>query len=327
MPAHVARTAQEIEQLGRHTAGMSSGDRREPSEPEFRRVLFAGYPDRVAQRRDAGSPRVRLASGAGAVLSPESGVRGGEFLIAVDVHASTRPGDPDSRVRLASVVEREWLEPTAVDVVHRLDDDGTVRAFEIDRYDALILSERSQPIDPDVAAGILAAAYLKRQMPDDDVTLIRRLAFAGIDVPLEPLVRTAGFGVRRLGDIDLSAALPREAAAAIARDAPEQIVVPSGRSVRLEYREDGTVAAAVKLQELFGLAETPRVGPRREPVLLSLLAPNGRPVQLTRDLRSFWDRTYPEVRKELRGRYPRHPWPDDPWNAVPTARPIRKPRG
>jgi len=327
MPAHVVRTAQQIEQLGRHTAGMNSGDHGEPSESEFRRVLFAGYPDRVAQRRDAGSPRVRLASGAGAVLSPESGVRGGEFLIAVDVHASTRPGDPDSRVRLASVVEREWLEPTAVEVVHRLDDDGTVRAFEVDRYDALILSDRSQPIDPDVAAGILAAAYLKRQMPDDDVTLIRRLAFAGIDVPLEPLVRTAGLGVRRLGDIDLSAALPREAAAAIARDAPEQIVVPSGRSVRLEYREDGTVAAAVKLQELFGLAETPRVGPRREPVLLSLLAPSGRPVQLTRDLRSFWDRTYPEVRKELRGRYPRHPWPDDPWNAVPTGRTIRKPRG
>jgi ATP-dependent helicase HrpB len=104
------------------------------------------------------------------------------------------------------------------------------------------------------------------------------------------------------------------------------IAVPSGRSVRLEYREEGTVAAAVKLQELFGLAETPRVGRRREPVLLSLLAPNGRPVQLTRDLRSFWDRTYPEVRKELRGRYPKHPWPDDPWNAVPTARTTRKTR-
>src|SRR4029079_196571 len=110
------------------------------------------------------------------------------------------------------------------------------------------------------------------------------------------------------------------------RDAPEAIVVPSGRSVALEYTEDGRVMAAGQLQELFGLAETPRIGPGREPLLLSLLAPNGRPVQLTRDLRSFWDRTYPEVRKELRGRYPRHPWPDDPWNAVPTARPIRKPR-
>jgi ATP-dependent helicase HrpB len=328
MPAHVVRTAQQIEQLGRHAAGTSTGDRGEPSEVEFRRVLFSGYPDRVAQRRDAaGSPRVRLASGAGAVLSLESGVRGGEFLIALDVHASTRSGDPDSRVRLASVIEREWLEPTASEVVHRLDDSGTVQAFEIDRYDALILSERSRPIDPDVAAGILAAAYLERPLPEDAARLVRRLAFAGINVPLEPLVRAAALCVRRLGDLDLPAALPREAAAAIARDAPEQITVPSGRSVRLEYRDDGTVAAAVKLQELFGLAETPRVGPRREPVLLSLLAPNGRPVQLTRDLRSFWDRTYPGVRKELRGRYPKHPWPDDPWHAVPTGPTARKTRG
>ena len=88
--------------------------------------------------------------------------------------------------------------------------------------------------------------------------------------------------------------------------------------MRLEYAEDGTVSASVKLQELFGLAETPRIGLQREPVLLSLLAPNGRSVQVTRDLRSFWDRTYPEVRKELRGRYPKHPWPEDPAGAEPT---------
>jgi ATP-dependent RNA helicase HrpB len=80
----------------------------------------------------------------------------------------------------------------------------------------------------------------------------------------------------------------------------------------------------VKLQELFGLRASPRLGPKAEPVLLLLLAPNGRPVQTTRDLESFWTRTYPEVRKELRGRYPRHPWPEDPWRAAPTAR--AKPR-
>jgi ATP-dependent helicase HrpB len=86
------------------------------------------------------------------------------------------------------------------------------------------------------------------------------------------------------------------------------------------------VVAAAKLQELFGLAETPRVGPRQVPVVFELLAPNGRPVQTTRDLRSFWERTYPEVRKELRGRYPRHPWPEDPWRAEPTHRTTKKPR-
>ena len=106
--------------------------------------------------------------------------------------------------------------------------------------------------------------------------------------------------------------------------APQTIGVPSGREARLEYQADGSVSAAVKLQELFGLADTPRVGPRRDPVLLALLAPNGRPVQMTRDLRSFWERTYPEVRKELRGRYPKHPWPEDPWTATPTARTTRR---
>ena len=87
--------------------------------------------------------------------------------------------------------------------------------------------------------------------------------------------------------------------------------VPGGREPSI---------ASVKLQELFGLAESPRLGPRRQPVVFELLAPNGRPVQTTRDLRSFWDTTYQEVRKELRGRYPRHPWPEDPWTAPPTAR-------
>src|SRR5207249_9550325 len=125
---------------------------------------------------------------------------------------------------------------------------------------------------------------------------------------------------RAAATIALGGAPPADIRHTLDRQAPESITAPSGRRIVLEYRQDGTVVAAVKLQEMFGLADTPRIGPRREPVLLSLLAPNGRPVQMTRDLRSFWDRTYPEVRKELRGRYPKHPWPEDPWNAPPTAR-------
>jgi ATP-dependent helicase HrpB len=82
----------------------------------------------------------------------------------------------------------------------------------------------------------------------------------------------------------------------------------------------------VKLQELFGLGESPRLGPRQEPITFALLSPGGRPVQTTRDLRSFWENTYPQVRKELRGRYPKHPWPDDPWTATPTHRTTRRRR-
>jgi ATP-dependent helicase HrpB len=100
--------------------------------------------------------------------------------------------------------------------------------------------------------------------------------------------------------------------------APVRVTVPSGSSLALVYGEDGPPVLAVKLQEMFGLGATPAVAWGRQPVLLHLLSPAGRPIQVTSDLRNFWDSIYPEVKKELKGRYPKHPWPDDPWNAVPT---------
>jgi ATP-dependent helicase HrpB len=230
-------------------------------------------------------------------------------------------------VRLASRVERDWLEPTEQTLEHRLDETtGTVRALEVERYDALVLLERPARVDPERAAALLAEAYLARGPRDEDVRLLRRLAFAGQPADLEDLVRAAARAARRVDDISLRAAVRPDVARALDALAPERLAVPSGRTAALEYREDGTVAASVKLQELFGLAETPRVGAKREPVILLLLAPNGRPVQTTRDLKSFWERTYPDVRKELRGRYPKHPWPEDPWTAAPTARATRQAR-
>jgi ATP-dependent helicase HrpB len=146
------------------------------------------------------------------------------------------------------------------------------------------------------------------------------LRFAGLDDGVAALASSAAQGKRSLNDMQLLDGLPSRSVHELERLAPERLTVPSGRTVALEYQDDGSIAAEVKLQELFGLADTPVVGIRREPVVLALLAPNGRPVQITRDLRSFWERTYPEVRKELRGRYPKHPWPEDPWTARPTAR-------
>jgi ATP-dependent helicase HrpB len=327
MPPHVQRAADEIAKradgrpIGRRTANRFD-------ETAFRRAVFAGYPDRVAQRREPGSANVLLASGTGASIARESGVRDGEFLVALDVHEQPVPSgrQPEGAlIRIASVVDREWLEPTHTDVVHRFDKAaGRVRALAIDRYGALTLAERPIAADPDVAARLLAEAWLARGPRDEETQLVRRFAFAGHAVDLESLARMAAYGVRSLDEVRIASALPPDALRALDRDAPESITVPSGRAVRLEYQADGTVSASVKLQELFGLADTPTVGRRREPVLLSLLAPNGRPVQLTRDLRSFWNRTYPEVRKELRGRYPKHPWPDDPWSATPTHRTRRR---
>jgi ATP-dependent RNA helicase HrpB len=324
VPPHVQRVAREVEQLA------SSPESRAPApdsirEMEFRRAVLAGYPDRVAQRREPHSPKLRLASGAGAVVAPQSGVTGGEFLVALDVHASSRPDDPDARVRLASLVDREWLQATRVDVVHRFDEArGVVKAVEVERYDGLVLAERAVDADPQERANILAEAWGKRGPRAVDAQLLRRLRFAGVEIDADQLVRRAAVGARALDDIDLASSLSFEERQLVDRNAPEAIQVPSGRTARLEYEEDGTVTASVKLQELFGLADTPRIGPRKEPVRLALLAPNGRPVQTTRDLRSFWNTTYAEVRKELRGRYPKHPWPEDPWTATPTSRTSRK---
>jgi ATP-dependent helicase HrpB len=291
----------------------------------FRRALLAGYPDRVAKRRGASSPRVLLASGHGGIIGPQSGVREGEFLVALDVVAGRRGQGAEAQIRLASVVDREWLAPTRTAVEHEIDaESGHVRAVERDYYGAIVLAERPRPPDPEEAAALLADRYLARGLSDSDQRLVRRLRFAGVDVDLRDLVLAASAGRTSLAAVDLGAALPGATRQQMDRLAPDRIPVPSGRTARLVYHDDGTVSAEVKLQELFGLAETPRVGPRREAVLLSLLAPNGRPVQMTRDLHSFWVRTYPEVRKELRGRYPRHPWPEDPWTAVPTARTRRK---
>jgi ATP-dependent helicase HrpB len=109
--------------------------------------------------------------------------------------------------------------------------------------------------------------------------------------------------------------------------APTHVVVPSGRRVEVDYLSGEDPVLAVKLQEMFGLADTPAVAGGRVKLLLHLLSPAGRPVQVTRDLRNFWENGYREVKRELKGRYPKHPWPDDPWNAVPTGKTSRMVKG
>ncbi|HJS59701.1 MAG TPA: ATP-dependent helicase C-terminal domain-containing protein, partial [Vicinamibacteria bacterium] len=274
----------------------------------LRRALLAGFPDRIARRREPGSARLLLASGTGALLGSESGVRGGEFLVALDVSAG---GQGEARVRMASRVERDWLEPTRRETVHRLEGDR-VRAFEQDRYDAFVLAERPVTPDAEEAERLLIAAARERGLGESGDAIVKRLRFAGMEADVDALLVAAVAGRTELPALDLEAMISHATRRELDRHAPETLALPSGRRARLLYRDDGTVVASVKLQELFGVGETPRLGPRREPVLLELLAPNGRPVQTTRDLRSFWERTYPEVRRELRGRYPKHAWPEDP---------------
>jgi ATP-dependent helicase HrpB len=315
LPPHVREVASRLmhETKGTKDATARMDDRL------FRRAILAGYPDRVARRRAAGSPRFLLASGHGALLGRESGVRDAEFIVAVDVQAGRRGENAEAVIRIASAIDRDWL-PTRREVVHEIDG-GRVRAVERDMCGAVAVGERAAPIDSEIAARMLAAAWLARGQSAADAQFLRRMRFAGLPVDEPALVLTAARGHRSLDEIDLRVAVDVRD---LDRRAPEMLLVPSGRTAKLRYEEDGAVVAAVKLQELFGLAESPRLGPGRQPVTFELLAPNGRPVQTTKDLRNFWNTTYQDVRKELRGRYPRHPWPEDPWTAPPTAR--AKPR-
>jgi len=337
-PPGVRRAAADLETLARRVIGppearaeaegAATGGARGTDDFTLLRAALAAYPDRVARRREPGSPRFVLASGHGAALGRESGVRDAEFIVAPDVVAGARGPGSEALIRMASRIERDWIAPTRRDVAHRFDPQtGAVRAAERAFYLDLVLWESPVAPDPEAAGPLLAAALVERGLGDTADTFLRRLRFAGLIADPALLVRQACAGRTSLpAHLDLGAHLPHALLRDLARLAPETVPLPSGRSARLDYRDDGSVAAAVKLQELFGLAETPRLGPRREPVVFELLAPNGRPVQTTRDLRSFWENTYPEVRRELRGRYPKHPWPEDPWTATPTHRTVRRPR-
>ena len=183
-----------------------------------------------------------------------------------------------------------------------------MRATERVWYGAILLNEINVAPDPEEARRLRA----REQRKNVDPHLERRLAFAGIEVDWDEVIE------------QYAGELPYEVKRRLEQLAPERLPLPSGRTTALEYREDGSILASVKLQELFGLADTPRLGPTKTAVTFALLSPAGRPMQVTSDLRSFWNNGYQEVRKELRAKYPRHPWPDDPWTATPTHRTTRR---
>ncbi len=285
------------------------------------RAVLAGFPDRVAQRRTPNGDALLLATGTGARLSPSSGVRNAEYLVALDVRGVE---GREALVHLASGVERGWLTPT--DTARRVwvDEAGVLRAVRTRRYDAITLQEQPDALTSDDRM-VLAAAWRAAPRTAARPAIARAHRLCG---PRRRARRRAcllaAATARTLDDIDIEASLPWDIRQRLLTDAPPRLALPSGRTAALVYDAEGSVRAAVKLQELFGLAETPRIGARRAPVVFELLAPNGRAVQTTQDLRSFWTTTYAEVRKELRARYPRHPWPEDPWTATPTHRTTAK---
>lgn len=319
-----------------------------PDAASVGRLLAQAYPDRIGREREPGSGRYYFIGGFGGRLGERTAVRGGEWLVAVEVVGK---GGGEGEICLASVLERaqveelfggELLWQRAVDWDERA---GRVSAREVRRLGALILQERPVVATPgDTVPALLAV--LRRQglelltwseatqqwrarvqllagqlsgWPDlADAALLRQL-----EVWLAPFLPgvTSLSALRRVDLLPpLQSLLNREQLRDLERLAPERLSVPSGSSIRLDYTAAGGPVLACKLQELFGLAATPSVAGGAVPVLIHLLSPAGRPLAVTRDLRSFWDTVYPEVKKEMKGRYPRHPWPDDPWNAEATRR-------
>jgi ATP-dependent helicase HrpB len=316
-------------------------------------LLLHAFPDRVARRDDGNPLRYTLASGRGARLHENTALHGEPWLIALDLRHEAR----DSLILAAAPLDPRVLERDypAQFVRERTlcwnDARGALEAFDEQRFGAIVLERHSVPVKPqDALPGLLAAIRargidalpwsvqarrlrtrmlaLRAWMPELGLADVSDTALlASLDDWLAPCLH----GKHRLDALhadELSQALMAlfdyTQRHLLDEQAPETVVVPSGQSRRLEYSEGEPPVLAVKLQELFGLADTPRVGGGRIPVTLHLLSPAGRPIQVTQDLKGFWERTYPQVKGELKGRYPRHPWPDDPWTATPTHR--AKPR-
>ncbi|WP_409996712.1 ATP-dependent helicase HrpB [Deinococcus sp. Marseille-Q6407] len=343
--------AERLSRQWRRLLNTSADDR--PADPYAVGGLLAlAYPERVALARPEGGGRFLLAGGQGAELPPGDAL-GGEAALAVahlDGVAENRRG-PEGRIFLAAPLHRvdlavgaEWLPRTEWDPRT-----GRLLAQEELRRGALVLDTRPLAVsDPAAEAEAVAAAvsreglHLLRFSPAAQALRSRvgslRAWHPGAGWPdLSDAVLLAGRaawlapflgGIRSreaMGRLDLlpalQAQLPWPLAAQLDELAPTHLTVPSGNRVRLEYAPDGSPPVlAVKLQELFGLNDTPTVNGGRTPVLLHLLSPARRPVQVTQDLRSFWQHGYFEVRRDLRGRYPKHPWPDDPASHAPTAK-------
>lgn len=319
-------------------------------------LLAFAYPDRIAQRRGDTGGRYLLANGRGAILPDTDGLTKHEYLVAVDLDGVER----EARMYLAAPIDAAEIEQhfrahlIEVSSVAWGSRERAVIARRQRRLENLVLQDRPLlDADPDAVARALlqgireqgieclpwskATRQLQRRWMfvraslADDAMSWPDVSDAQLLNTLEQWLAPYVQGITRLNDvqrIDLHAALASQLSWAQQKEldalAPTHVVVPTGSRVPVDYESD-LPAIAVRLQELFGLAETPRIANGRVALTLQLLSPARHPVQVTRDLAGFWKTSYHDVKKEMKGRYPRHYWPDDPLQAEPTRR--AKPRG
>jgi ATP-dependent helicase HrpB len=326
---------------------------RAPADPDaaLRRSALAGFPDRVARKRPAPSREIILCGGGTAELSPDPEAIGADLLVALDAEERQTGTSRRTVVRRALPIEAEWLldHTDALRDERELVWNGSAQRVEVVtrlRYDGIVLEETRRPpgeADAPAAARLLAESAIAAGLSaigGDAETLQRfvdRVRFAAAELPDAGLIPPgedaihhalsaaceglSSFSFAELRSVSLVDLVRSRLTPAQARlvdeAAPDRLVLPGGRRVKVEYEPGKPPWIASRMQDFFGLAEGPRVARGRVPVVLHLLAPNQRAVQVTTDLAGFWDRHYPPLRRELMRRYPRHAWPEDPRAAAP----------
>jgi ATP-dependent helicase HrpB len=356
----VQRARQLARQYRGYLRGKATAAVTDPDHPRWLGALLAlAYPDRVAQQRGAGGAQYRLANGRAAQFGDVDALMKEPWLVIADL--GSRQGQREERIYLAAEFDPALFDGvlaeqvTCVDVLDWDEREGVLRAERQRKVGELVLS--SEPLTglDESARGRALLNLVRRKglelLPwtpelrqwQARVALLRQLDLGAGQQSEWPDVSDAALlasledwllpylgKVTRLShfaQLDLSSILrnhlPWPLPQRLDEMAPAHLLVPSGSSIRLDYSEQPPILA-VRLQELFGLAQTPRIAGGRQEVKLHLLSPARRPVQVTQDLANFWRTTYAEVKKDLKGRYPKHYWPDDPLVAEATAR--AKPR-
>ncbi|MBO2922447.1 ATP-dependent helicase HrpB [Pseudomonas asiatica] len=356
---------QRARQLARQYRGLLRGKPgapvADPDHPRWLGALLAlAYPDRVAQQRREGGAEYRLANGRAALFAEVDALMKCPWLVIADL--GSRQGQREERIYLAAEFDPALFEGVLAEQVERVDildwdeREQVLRAERQVKVGELVLSREPLPgLDDEARARALLGLVRRKGLnlltwtPElrqwqARVALLRQLdlakdghsewpdladeaLLASLEDWLQPYLgkvsRLSHFAALDLPSM-LRNLLPWPLPQRLEEQAPAHLAVPSGSNIRLDYSENPPILA-VRLQELFGLAETPRIANGRQQVKLHLLSPARRPVQVTQDLANFWRTTYAEVKKDLKGRYPKHYWPDDPLVAEATAR--AKPRG
>ncbi|HEY5798444.1 MAG TPA: ATP-dependent helicase HrpB [Bosea sp. (in: a-proteobacteria)] len=323
-------------------------------------LLAFAYPDRVAKARNPGSGQYLLANGRGAVLEPAQRLARESHIVVAEITGAAQ----QSRILSAAAIneaEIAWLvanglSPFTIEERSETSFDRAARALRVRavrRYGALGLAERPMPAEPSAGnAAVLAQGiaglgigllpwtkaqrqlrervdFLRRAEPDQGwPDLSDEGLAADAAVWLAPhILGRASLAAIEPGDLDsaLAELLPREMKRRLDSEAPTHFTAPTGSSLAVDYAAEAGPTISVRVQELFGLSKHPALAGGRVPLVLELLSPGHKPVQITRDLPGFWRGSWAAVKSEMKGRYPRHPWPDDPAAAPPTTR--AKPRG